>query len=294
MVSEQQGTGELPVPFAFGLIAVLCFAVAACVARDDEPTNKAPTADTAEAPVSWDDQSNRDWLHRSQFKAHMRHMWIDSNRIVSAGRGDMEPTWEEISAAAGDIQWRAELMANFWSEIAEHVQEALLCIEDEDRVGITNELNGLSNSCDACHMASWSPAYLHVTGSIVDGWLKNLPSEHDVNEVDDNPPPPIANRDSMQQLWHNLRMAKLRLRNWQVEDLQEELNEMAPIVTTRVERWKGVAKQAATIVKLASSRQSDGMKSAYTDMTHTCLTCHAELVGTREILVPMPWDGSVK
>lgn len=292
---DRKRTGSFPVLFLFAIAFATCLVgVAACGSGDNEPSNTPTNADTPEIPVSWDDQSDRDWLHRSQFKTHMRHMWVDSNRIVSAGRGDMEPTWEEISAAAGDIQWRAELMGKFWSSIDGHIQEALFCVDDEDRIGVTSELTAMSNDCDSCHMASWSPAYLHVTGSIVDGWLKNLPSEHDVNEVDPNPPPLIKNRDSMQQLWHNLRMAKLRLRNWQVEDLQEELSEMAPLVATRVKRWKDVAEQAARIVELASSRQADGMKAAYTQMTDTCLRCHAELVGTREILVPMPWDGPVE
>src|SRR5690606_19552455 len=166
---------------------LLCFtalALAACVKSADP----APTPGGAEGkPPSWDDQSDRDWLYRSQFKTHMRHLWINSNRVASAGRGSAEPTWHEIRAGAEDIRNRARMLGGYWQQLRESTETMLECVEDEDRFGATLEFRELGAACDGCHMATWSPAYLHVTNKVVQGWLANKPTPHGVEEVDDNP-----------------------------------------------------------------------------------------------------------
>jgi hypothetical protein len=263
--------------------------VAACSGGNEPGNTPEPAAE--KPPVNWDDQSDLDWLHRSQFKTNMRHMWIDSNRIVSAGRGDMEPTWGEIMAGAMDIQTRANLIGGYWAKIQKHTEEALVCAEDEDRIGVTYELAGLNEACDGCHMISWSPAYLHVNDDVVNGWLKGEDTAHDVMIGQAVPPPEIANRRSMKDLWFHLEMAELRLEKWLVDDLRTELNAILPEAKLRAERWKKVADNAGKLVELASARKREGMKDAYTEMTNTCLECHAQIVGGRKILIPMKWDG---
>jgi hypothetical protein len=243
-------------------------------------------------PASLDDQSDRDWLYRSQYKSHMRHLWIDSNRIVSAGRGDLEPTWFEIRASARDIRERAELMGGYWSEIVARGEEVQMCAEDEDRMGASNEFRALGAACDGCHMATWSPAFLHVTSGTIDRWLKNLPTKHGENEQDTVPPPAIPNREAMKRLYFHYSMAEMRIEQWQPQDLNDALSKLLPEAKIRADRWKTVATRAAELEQLATRRTREGMKEAYTTMTNACIACHAEQAGGgREILIPMPWDG---
>lgn len=202
----------------------------------------------------------------------------------------MEPTWHEIRAAAADIQTRAAMFGGHWSDILANADEALICIEDEDRVGITNAMAGVSNGCDACHMASWSPAYLHVTNGIIDGWLKGKPTKTGVNEQDAEPAPEIANRRVMQELWFRYLAAESHLRSWELQGLSKELGMIQPEAKERAKRWARVAEQADLLSNLAASRKLEGMKEAYKEMTQTCLSCHARNVGGREILIPMAWD----
>ena len=258
--------------------------------NDAAPDNSAVGVE--EIPPSWDDQSNHDWIYRNQYKQHMRHLWLDCNRVVSAGRGDLEPTWIEISGAAADIQRRAELMGGFWSDILAAGEEIEYCLEDEDRMGASAEFTKLGAACDGCHMATWSPAYLHVTKGTVDRWLNNLPTAHNVNETDKNPPPAVPNREVMKKLNFHYQMATMRLEQWQPEDLNKSLAEILPEAKTRAERWKAVADSAKKLVDLANRRKRDGMKEAYGELTQSCLACHgANTGGMREILIPMTWDG---
>jgi cytochrome c556 len=265
------------------LICAIGCALLAC-GKADAP------AETAPAP-SWDDQSDRDWLYRSQYKTHMRHMWIDANRIVSAGRGDAEPMWAEIWAGAEDIQRRAKLLGDFWRDLDERATNILEAIEDEDRFGAAEEFRALGAACDGCHMVTWSPAYLHVTVDVMDGWLKNKPTPHGVEEIDLNPPPAIPNREVMKKLWEAYYRVELRLELWQIEDLRKQLGVMQPEFKQRTVFWKQVEDNAARIVALAKQFNREGMPQAYTAMTNACLSCHAQHAGqAREILIPMPWE----
>jgi cytochrome c556 len=266
--------------------AVLClaislaFALIACGKAEPEPL-----------PPSWDDQSDRNWLYRSQYKTHMRHMWINANRIVSAGRGDEQPAWPEIWASAEDIQRRAALLGGFWRDLDHRAAGMLEAIEDGDNFGAYAEFRALGAACDGCHMATWSPAYMHVTVDVMDGWLKNKPTPHGVEEVDLNPPPAIPNREVMKQLWDAYYLVELRRELWQVEDLRKNLGRMTPEFKQRAELWRQVEQNAARLVMLARDFKRDGMQQAYTAMTNACLSCHAQHAGeAREILIPMPWS----
>jgi hypothetical protein len=276
-----------------GLLAVV-FAVLGCGGGGD---NTAPPPDNtpAKPPVNWDDQADHDWVHRSQYKQHMRHLWIDCNRIVSAGRGDLEPTWHEILASASDIKRRAEDFAEFWSEIDESGGGILECVEDEDRIGATREYQRMGAACDACHMATWSPMYLHITSEEMANWNNNKPSHPGTMIEQENPPPTLPNREAMKTLFFNYRMVELKLQNWAPEEVKEYMTPLRAEAAKRAQRWKTVAEQAGVIAGAAKSRKRDGMKEAYGTLTLACLQCHSENVGPmREIMIPMPWDGPVK
>lgn len=261
----------------------------------ENSTGNSPAESPKKPAASLDDQSDRDWLYRSQYKSHMRHMWIDANRIVSAGRGDLEPTWYEIRASAGDIRRRAELISGFWSDIVKRIEEIEWCADDDDRMGAANEFRALGASCDGCHMATWSPAYLHVTNSIIDGWLTNQPTNHQADEQDAEPPPAIPNRETMKKLFFHYSMAEMRIEEWQPEALKKSLAEILPEAKLRAERWKTVADNAKKLEESAAARQRDGLKDAYNAMTQACLACHGVQAGyARDILIPMPWEGPVK
>lgn len=274
------------------LIAVaLACAVAGCVKSNDtpqpQPSNK--------PPITWDDQGDRDWRYRSQYKMHMRSMWADCNRIVTAGRGDAVPTWHEIRANAADIEKRATLIGGFWRELEQRSAELMECVEDEDRIGASEQFRYMGAACDGCHLSTWSQAYLHVTDGILDGWLQNRIQHGMAEEVDAVPPPEIPNRKVMQEIYKNYNNAELFLERWMVEDLKGSITAMQPEFKKRADRWQTVRQNAATLVELARQRNRDGLKDAYTQMTAACLACHAENAGPgRQILIPMPWDGPVK
>ncbi|MBZ0136684.1 MAG: hypothetical protein K8I27_09955 [Planctomycetes bacterium] len=273
----------------FCALAVACFLVA-CGADNTSSGNDG--TDVAPMPPSWDNQTDRDWLYRNQYKQHMRHLWIDCNRVVSAGRGDLEPTWVEIIGAAADVQRRASIMGGFWSDIVAAGEEIEYCLDDQDRMGTAAEFTKLGAACDGCHMATWSPAYLHVTNGTVDGWLNNRVTKHNVNEQDNNPPPTLPNREAMKKLFFHYSMAQMRLEQWQPEDMKTSIGKILEEARVRSERWGTVATEAGKIVELANARKREGMKEAYGVMTEACLTCHGLQAGAaREILIPMPWDG---
>lgn len=269
------------------IMLALCFAclLAACGAADNTDNRPGKPA------VSLDDQSDRDWRFRSQYKAHMRHLWIDCNRVAGAGRGELEPTWHEIRASATDIAARAKLLGGYWADIEAGCATVVECAEDEDRIGASDELKALGAACDGCHLATWSPAYLHVTLDTMERWLKNQPAEHGVGEVDAEPPPAIPNREVMKELWFHLQMAEMRVEQWQQEDLKSELEKIRTVASQRAHLWRTVGENAATLVKLSTSRKRDGMKEAYLAMTSGCTACHAQNAGgQRPIMAPMAWE----
>lgn len=273
----------------FGALAIV-FGVIGCSGGNEPVANNEPVV--AEIPPSWDDQSDTDWIYRNQYKQHMRHLWLDCNRVVSAGRGDLEPSWVEIVGSAGDIQRRAEMFHGFWKQIVDSGEELQYCLEDKDRMGASAEFTKLGAACDGCHMATWSPAYLHVTKGTITRWVNDLPTEHNVNEMDDNPPPTYPNREVMKKLNFHYQMATMRLEQWQTEEMLKSIGEILPEAKIRAERWKTVADNAKKIVDLANRRKREGMKEAYNDMTQACLACHAANTGGgREILIPMTWEG---
>jgi hypothetical protein len=274
-----------------GLLAVCC-AVLGCGGGGDS-NNAEPVAQ--KPPIGWDDQSDRDWLHRNQYKQHMRHLWIDCNRIVSAGRGDLEPTWYELHSAAADIRRRAGDFAGWWAQVDDAGGKMLECVDDEDRVGATREFQRMGAACDECHMASWSPLYLHVTNEEIDNWRNNKPSTPGMSIEMEDPPPATPNREAMKTLFFSYQMVELRLQKWEIEDLKKSMAPVRTEAAKRAERWKTVADEAGVIVEQARKRKRDGMKDAYEKMTYTCLQCHTEYAGPiRDIMIPMPWDGPVK
>jgi hypothetical protein len=274
-----------------GLLAV-CFVVLGCGGAGNDAE---PPPPPEKPPIAWDDQADHDWVHRSQYKQHMRHLWIDCNRIVSAGRGEMEPTWHEIHSAAADIQRRAGDFAEFWAEIDDSGGVILECVEDEDRIGATREYQRMGAACDGCHLATWSPTYMHVTTEEMENWNNNKPSTPGMMIEMADPPPAIPNREAMKTLFFNYRMVELRLQKWEPEDLKKSMEPLRAEAAKRAARWKAVADEAGKLVEAAKKRKRDGMKEAYNKLTLTCLQCHTENAGPiREIMIPMPWDGPVK
>ena len=264
-------------------LCVGCLLVA-CGAGDN--TDQPPAMPAA----SLDDQSDRDWRFRSQYKAHMRHLWIDCNRIAGAGRGELEPSWHEIRSSATDIAARAKLLGGYWADIEARCATVVECAEDDDRIGASDELKALGAACDGCHLATWSPAFLHVTLDTMDGWLKNQTAKPGVGEVDAEPPPAIPNREAMKELWFHLQMAEMRVEQWQREDLKSELEKIRSVAAQRAHLWNTVGDNAALLQKLSTSRKRDGMKEAYLAMTSGCAACHAQNAGgERPIMAPMAW-----
>lgn len=264
------------------------FAAAACspaASNNQAPEPKGPSA-------SWDDQSDPDWRYRSQFKASMRHMWIYANRIVSAGRGDKRPTYDEIWPAAADIQRRARMAASFWNAVSKATDSLQMAMDDDDRPGANEEFRAVGAACDGCHMATWSPYYLHVTPSTVEAWKNNRTKLGMEMEHDDNPPPEFPNRVLMQGLWKNYQAAQLALQDWKKPQVAAELKQMADVSRNQAQLWGQVADNAEKLVELARAQKRAGMPEAYTAMTNACRACHAAWAGPeRPIHNPMPWDG---
>lgn len=264
-------------------LCVACLLVA-CGGADNTDTTPAKPA------VSLDDQSDRDWRFRSQYKAHMRHLWIDCNRIAGAGRGDLEPTWHEIRASAMDVAARAKLLGGYWADIEARSGTIVECVEDEDRIGASDELKAMGAACDGCHLATWSPAYLHVTLDTMQRWLNNQPAEHGAGEVDVEPPPAIPNRAVMQGLWDRYQKAESRLTKWDPTGVKNHLEAIRPVAAERAQLWKTVGDNAEKLVALATAGKRDGMKEAYTAITAACAGCHGKQTDQREIMAPMAWE----
>lgn len=267
------------------VLTVVC-AIAACTpAGNQTPVPKGP-------PAVWDDQSDPDWRHRSQFKASMRHMWIAANRIVSAGRGDKRPNYDEIWPAAADIARRARMAHNFWSEIARTVDNLALALDDDDRPGANDEFRALSAACDGCHLATWSPTYLHITPNTVEAWKQNRIKLGMEMEHFDNPPPEIPNRVLMQKLWKQYQAAQVALQDWKKPQVKSELVPVAEAARAQAQLWGQVADNAAQLAELARAQKRAGMPEAYANMSAACRACHAAWAGPeRPIHNPMPWDG---
>lgn len=273
------------------LAAALC-AAAGCTGRSDAGNQPAAPA---LKPPSWDDQGDNLWLYRSQFKAHMRHLWLDSNRIVGAGRGDARPTFDEIHAAASDISQRARLLHGFWKSISDHAQMLQMAMDDDDRPGSAEELRELGLACDGCHMATWSPAYLHVTLHTIEAWKANQIKLGMEMETDNEPPPEIPNRVVMQSMWKQFQAAQAALKTWNKEEAARQVSQIAGMARTRADLWRTVWENADALVELAKAERKQGLADAYTTMTGACRTCHAAFAGPqRPVHNPMPWDGPTK
>lgn len=272
---------------ALGLAACLCM-IAACGGSNAENV-PAPVALTK--PPSWDDQGDRDWLYRMQFKDHMRHMWIDANRIASAGRGDKQPNYDEIWAGAADIAQRSALMQRYWEGVRDGIKEAALALEDDDRAGVARNVRSAGLACDGCHMATWSPAYLHVTNSVLDAWVANRETPADHLETDKNPPPEIPARRVMAELWKHLQAAQVAVKAWDKPALEAAFKEIEGPAGSGAAMWKKVHDNAAIIEAAALARKRDGMAAAYTAMRATCMACHVANAGSdRPILTPLAWE----
>jgi hypothetical protein len=266
------------------MLSALC----ACVAKDGEN----PAEPSVEIPPSWDDQGDSDWIYRNQFKGHMRHLWLDCNRVVSAGRGDMRPTYVEIRASAADIRERAELMGGYWDKLAAQAEEMQWILEDEDRIGATQTLKAIGAACDGCHMASWSPAYLHITTNTLQAWLDNRPTPHGEDENDANPPPTNPNRKSMQLLWRDYQSLENGIEAWDIVLAQESIEMLLPEFKARADAWTRVAELAGKIEQSAADEDADALSQPYSELRSQCITCHARLVeDERAVLNPMSWDG---
>lgn len=266
------------------------FVIAACtpLAQDNQPGKKKGP------PPSWDDQSDTDWLYRSQFKSSMRHMWIDANRIVSAGRGDARPNYEEIWGSAEDIARRAKQGYNFWSSIAKTVDALHLAMDDDDRPGANDEFRALGVTCDGCHMAAWSPAYLHVTLDHMEKWKQNRIKLGLEMEKDKEPPPEIPHRVFMQKLWEQYQAAQLAMQDWKKAEAKAETLKIAEAAKVQMVYWQQVLVSAEKLVELAKAQKKAGMADSYTAMITTCRACHAAFAGPeRPVHNPMPWDGPV-
>lgn len=271
---------------ALGLAACACVAVA-CSQKDEPAANTAPPAKSP----SWDDQSDRDWLYRMQFKDHMRHMWIDSNRIASAGRGDKQPNFDEIWAGATDIGQRSAIMLGYWSAIRDSTAQALAALEDSDRIAVAERIRDAGLACDGCHMATWSPAYLHVTGKVVDAWAANQDTPMDHPEVDANPPPEIPARRTMAALWKELQEAQQALKSWDKKTLASALKAIKPPASQGATFWATVHDNALKIEAAAKARKREGMREAYNALRMACQSCHAVSAGPeRPIQTPLAWD----
>lgn len=281
-VNQVQRAGIVPV-----LLLLITVACAGCVAKDDAPP---PPENRIAATL--DSQDDTDWIYRNQFKSHMRHMWIDSNIIVSAGRGELRPTFFEIRPAAADIRARAELMGGYWRTLREQAEEMEWILEDEDRIGATESLRTIGAACDGCHIATWSPAYLHVTTNTLEHWIGNRPTPHGEDEKDAEPPPPVPNRVLMQRLWRDYQSLENGIESWDVVLAQESVNLLLPEIEIRERAWTQIAALAGEIEQAAKEEDANALKEPYLKMASHCAACHARLAGgDRKILNPMPWDG---
>ena len=270
-------------------LALACAIIASCVARPDD--GNAPAK-----PVrnEHDEQANREWLDRNQLKTLMRHMWIDSNRIWSATQGDARPPYDEVWAAAEDIRRRASDMHRHWDQIHTHLEEVLVCAEEDDRIGAAYELRTAGAGCDGCHMAVWSPAYLHVTNGVVDAWLKGMPTPMEEDEMTRTPPPDLPFRRVMQQLWGNYQSVRTAIATWDLPTIKSETPKMIEVARKNSIWWKGVVTEAETMIRYAQAEKREdangSLKDAYVRMTGICAACHAQTVGeVREIMNPIPW-----
>lgn len=266
------------------------FAIAACtpLAQDNQPGKKKGP------PPSWDDQSDTDWLYRSQFKSNMRHMWIDANRIVSAGRGDKRPNYDEIWAGAEDIARRARGGLSFWKAIASQADMMQMALDDDDRAGAADEFRALGMACDGCHMAAWSPAYLHVTLKHLDAWQQNRIKLGMEMEQDKEPPPEIPHRKTMQKLWQQYQAAQLALQDWKKAEAKSEVAKIGQEARVHMVFWQQVLDNAERLLALSKSQKHAGMAEAYTTMITACRACHSAYAGPeRPVHNPMPWEGPV-
>lgn len=275
----------------YGLLCILAFVASfagSCSPGDSYTPDNSPASET---PVSWDEQSDSNWIHRSQYKTNMRHMWVDANRIVSSGSGDMVPNWAEVQTFSSDIRWRAENYSKHWQDLLDETEAGLFAVEDEDRIELSGQVDAIGITCDSCHTASWSPWYLRVNEGILDKWKQDVNTPNMVADDDPNPPPQIHHRKEMHVLC-DLEIEIRRARDeWDLPAMESSLQSIKQIAAARAALWRTVVTESNTIEVLARAKKSEGMKEAYGRMRNACITCHAMQVGeVREVHNPISWD----
>ncbi|MCA8934983.1 MAG: hypothetical protein KDB68_02150 [Planctomycetes bacterium] len=220
----------------------------------------------------------------------MRHMWLNANRIVAAGSGENEPSWAEVEMFATDIHWRAELYASYWQLLVAESEEGLFALEDEDRIGVSAQIDKVSMACDSCHAATWSPWYLRVNEGTLDQWKSNEPRPHIAVNPEPNPPLRTPHLEEMKLICDNEVDLRASLDKWDLAKMEDALTSIRNVATARSAFWKPVVENSATIMDLAQRKKREGLSEAYGGMTFGCLACHASNVGKlREINNPVPW-----
>lgn len=267
---------------------------------EPKPLPKTPDEIEGRKPQVWDDQENRDWLFAMPFKADMRHMWIDSNRIVSAGRGDRKTDFSAIYTASSDIAQRSGNYAKLWEDAAQRYQNLMECEEDlraGDWISFDVDVQIAWNACNTCHLSAWSPHYLHVTEGSITAWTSDKLTPLEGNIETDSPPPEIQNRRTMHSLidaFSLIDKCNLKKDPKYVDQMVEGCKTIIRIATQRGKFWRAI-NESAMLMKLNSdpdeTKDVDKVQSAYVQMVAQCRTCHAtQASGERKIMTPLSWE----
>jgi hypothetical protein len=278
---------------------VIVFAIVYMQPKPEIPT----TPDELEnrKPLVWDAQENHDWLYDMPYKADMRQMWVKCNRIVAAGRGDKQPTYDEIWTASGDIARRSNKNARLW-EAAVEKYEALLEDAEYAREGdwmtFLPDLKEAWNTCNDCHMAAWSPYFQHVNVGVIETWNQNRLQHKGHSMKMTDPPPSTKNREVMKELQAAFdKIDKCFLEKGganvdkNIDAMVEGCNAIIKVAKERAQYWRTISDNATAIRTAADNKDVDAIKAAYGVMTAQCKSCHAVNVGeVRDVMTPMTWD----
>ncbi len=274
-------------------------------------------------PQVWDAQENRDWLYAMPYKANMRHMWIDCNRLVSAGRGDKKTEFAEIYTASRDIAQRSGNYASLWEETATRYQELMECEEDlrsDDWIIFDVNVQIAWNTCNTCHLSAWSPHYLHVTEGAINAWTSDKLTPHEGNIQIKTPPPEIQNRRSMKALLDAFALideCNLKKDPKYVDQMLEGCKTIFQIASSRATYWRAIQKSALEMTLYSDAsvdldegeldlemyasleldpdelygKDIDKVREAYGKMITQCKACHAtQAGGEREVMTPLSWN----
>lgn len=255
---------------------------------------KTPDELEGRKPLIWDAQENGDWVNNMPYKADMRHMWIDCNRLVSAGRGDAQLDSDATFTTSADISRRAGKYAELWQMTADYCEE-LLDFEQEVRAGDWQgydiAMNDAWNSCNNCHLAAWAPSYLHVTDDVIRAWNSDKLTPSGVDIEVHNPPPEIPNRRTMAELNTAFELIDKCYQERTPESIDKALEGARTIIRIASQRatfWATIKEQADLIKE---SKDVDEIRDAYNVMIAQCKACHAmQAGGERKIMTPLSWD----